>query len=89
MAILKKRWYFTITKGTGKQKVHLYVYMSKEGVFKMSHSLYTTYLMSWWQAHWYWLLLNLPRWWKDNSKMFFYENVKGIVNLQRLEDEML
>jgi hypothetical protein len=89
MAIIKRRWYFTLTKGTGKQKVSMYLYRSKEGYFKMSHALYSYYLMNWWQAHWFWFLFNLPKWVQDNGSMFYYENTKGTINLQRLEDEML
>jgi hypothetical protein len=89
MNILKRRWFFTITKGNGKQKVDMYLYLSKDGYFKISHSLYTHYLMNWWQAHWYWLLFNLPKWIKDNTEMFYYENINGVVNIRRLDDEML
>lgn len=77
-----------MSKGTGKQKVDLYLYR-RHGFFKISHSLYTSYLMNWWQAHYYWLLFNLPKWIKHNSQMFFYANVQGVVKIQRLDDEML
>lgn len=88
MAIVKKRWYFTLTKGTGKQKVELYLYL-KNGKFKTTHALFTYHLLTWWQAHFYWVLFNLPGWLKKNGTMFGYSTTSGTVKKCSLTDDML
>lgn len=86
--MLKKRWYFTLTKGSGKGKVVLYLYR-KDGKFRTTHALHSQYLLNAFQTLWYWLLFNLPAVFQKNGSLFAYKSTSGRVSLHRLEDYML
>jgi len=85
---MRKRYYFTLTKGIGKSAVDLFLYQ-QNGLFKTSHQLHTQYLFNWFQAQWIWFKFNQPRWFKLNGTMFAYEYTSGVVKLRRLDNEML
>jgi hypothetical protein len=85
---MRKRWYFTLKKGSGKASVELYLSLINRK-FYTRHYLHSTDLMNWFEAHWYWFLFNRPRWIKRNASMFGYTMTIGTVHLRRLDDEML
>ena len=85
---MRKRYYFTLRKGKGKASVEMYMYLS-DGKFYYHHHLHSSFLMNWFQAHWYWMLMNLPGWIKRNGHLFGYAVTNGTVHLRRLENEML
>ncbi len=77
---MKKRYYFSITKGSGKAAVVLFLVLRNKK-FYIRHSIYSNELMYWWQAHWYWILFNLPSWIKKNGEMFGYKKTQGRIKL--------
>ncbi len=86
--MIKKRWYFTLTKTSGQTGVDLYLYKHK-GKFKVDYYLCNNYLLNWWQAHWYYFLFNLPAWLHKNGEMFGYKKPTGRIRLQKLPNYML
>lgn len=85
---MKKRWYFTLRKGTGKAAVEMYLYR-KDGKFRTCHYLHTQHLFNFFMSRWYWIQFNLPAWMKRNGSMFGYKETNGTVHLRQLPDEML
>ena len=85
---MRKRYYFTLTKGTGKSAIDLFLYQHN-GLFKTSHQLHTQYLFNWFQAQWIWIKFNWQCRFKLNCTMFAYEYTTGVVKLRRLDNEML
>jgi len=88
--MVPKRWYFVLKRSNSYASFQWVLYLNqKDKKFYVSLDLHTKYLMSWRQAHWYWLLFNLPIWLKRNGSLFGYKHVTGTVHLQRLTDEQL
>ena len=83
-----KRYYFTLERGTGKNRSIQLLYLRNKK-FYCALQLHTHSLLSWRQAYWYWFLFNLPSWIKRNGSLFGYKHVIGIVKLHRMTDEQL
>ncbi len=87
-AEMKKRYHFVLQKKIGNSHIDMFLYL-RNGKFFCDHHLYSRHLLNWWQAHWYWLLFNLPKWYKKNGNMFGYPKTVGTVFLRRLDDTQL
>lgn len=76
---MKKKYFFIFQYSTG---AHLYMYKIKSnGKFYMQHRLEAKCMFNYYQALWYWLLFNLPKFIYKNDKLFGYKHTHGRVRI--------